>query len=58
MERLIALVIFIFDGIKEIIDTWLDKRLSLWEKIDDTIFDIISILFCVIFMIFIWNLIL
>lgn len=55
MEKLIILIIFIFDGIKDIIDTWLDKKLSLWEKIDDTIFDIICTLFFTALIICAWK---
>ena len=58
IEKLTTLIIFIFDGIKDIIDIWLDKKISFLEKLDDTIFQITSILFCVILIIFMWNLIL
>ena len=55
MEKLFALIIYIFDGFKDIIDTWSDKKLSLKEKIDDTIFQIISVSFCIILMISAWS---
>ena len=55
MERLFLIVLYVFDSVRDVLETWFDKRLSLKEKISDTFVELITITLGVIAMIKLWS---